>query len=76
MLLKDFDLVPGVMEVVREVNLLAKVDHVYSHSALLHRAPQYGGVLGGKKSLQVCFNVTVDVCNDIYICGTHKRQYM
>lgn len=53
MLLKDFDLIPGVMEVVREVNLFAKVDHVYSHSALLHRALQHGGVLDGKKSLEV-----------------------
>lgn len=48
-LLKDFDLIPGVMEVAREMNLFAKVNHVYSHSALLHRAPQRGGVLEGKK---------------------------
>lgn len=73
MLLKDFDLIPGVMEVVKEVNLFAKVDHVYSHSALLYRALQHGGVLDGKKSLEVSFNVTVDVWNyaDIYICAFH-----
>lgn len=44
-LLKDFDLIPGIMEVVREVNLFTKVHHVHSHSALLHRALQHGGVL-------------------------------
>lgn len=73
MLLKDFDLIPGVMEVVREVNLFAKVDHVYSHSALLHRALQHGGVLDGKKSLEVSINVKVDVWNyaDIYISAIH-----
>lgn len=48
-LLKDFDLIPGVMEVVREMNFFAKVNHVYRHSALVHRAPQHGGVLDGKK---------------------------
>lgn len=54
-LLKDFDLVPGVMEVVREMDLFAKVNHVYRHSALVHRAPQHGGVLDGKKVVVFCF---------------------
>lgn len=67
-LLKDFDLIPGVMAVVREMNLFAKVSHVYRHSALVHRAPQHGGILGGKEA--------VFIVTDIYIFGTCKRQYM
>lgn len=67
-LLKDFDLIPGVMAVVREMNLFAKVSHVYRHSALVHRAPQHGGVLGIKEA--------VFIVTDIYIFGTRKRYYM
>lgn len=52
-LLKDFDFIPGVMEVTREMDLFAKVNHVYSHSALVHGGPQHGGVLDGKKSFNV-----------------------
>lgn len=68
-LLKDFDLIPGVMEVVREMNFFAKVNHVYRHSALVHRAPQHGGVLDGKKLFFFFFT-------DIYIFDTRKRQDM
>lgn len=69
-LLKDFDLVPGVMEVVRETSLFAKVNHVYRRSALVHRAPQHGGVLDGKK----LFGFLGLFFTDIYIFGTCKRQ--
>lgn len=50
------------MAVVREMNLFAKVSHVYRHSALVHRAPQHGGILGGKEA--------VVIVTDIYIFGT------
>lgn len=49
-LLKHFDLISHVAQVVGEMHRFTKVHHVHRHSALVHRAPQHWGVLyGGKK---------------------------
>lgn len=48
-LLKNLDLIPHVAQVVGEMHCFAKVHHVHTHSALVHRAPQHGWLLGGEK---------------------------
>lgn len=40
-LLKHFDLVPHVAQVVGQMHCFAKVNHGHRHSALVHRAPQH-----------------------------------
>lgn len=46
-LLKHFDLVRHVGQVVRKMHRFAKIHHVDSHSALVGRAPQDGRLLDG-----------------------------
>lgn len=48
-LLKHFDLIPRVGQVIGETYRFAKVNHVHTHSALVNRAPQHWSVLDGEK---------------------------
>lgn len=55
-LLKHFDVVPHVGQVAGKTHRFAKVHHVDTHSALVNRAPQQWGVLGGKSdTFLVCY---------------------
>lgn len=61
-LLKHFDVVPHVGQVAGKTHRFAKVHHVDTHSALVNRAPQQWGVLGGKSdTFLVCYLLIKDI---------------